>query len=173
MFFKGDVHFPKFHFKELDCLLAFFWTAFLTFGIFAGSLSAPIHSNSLFSIIDVQVSSLSLLLFRFLYLIASALFVQLQVKWLVIFIASFRAICYGFLLGITFSLFGNSGWLFSLLFYFVTSVSVVLDLWFWSVSFKTGSNQLILKGSLLLVIYITLIILNSFMQPIFSGLVIH
>lgn len=137
MFCINAISFAKFKPKVSTYYLAFCWTLFLTVGIWAGELSGCSLFRS-----SMNNSLLSQILFRLIILSSSLIFVQLEFQWGFLILAGFRGMCYGFLVGSAYAELGNAGWVYCLLFYFENSISVITDLWFWSVAINAKGRNI-------------------------------
>jgi len=158
--------------KAPACVFAFCWTLFLTAGIFIGERCSQSAALILQCISDLQVSLFPAVLFRLIVLLSSLVFAHLQFYGGLLFLTAGRGLGFGFLVGSTWTLHGNAGWLVCLLTYFSSTVCLAVELWSWISLIRSKKRMNIIYGLIAFILELSALLIQlKIVSPFISGII--
>lgn len=143
------------------CSLAFVWTLFLTMGIFVGEHCSSYTALTFSHISDWYGSFFASVLFRLIVLLFSLVFAHQRFYWGLLILAGCRGLGFGFLVGRTWTCFGNAGWLYCCLLYFSSAVCAVIELWLWTALIRSEAHAVVRCSLIAFVLELTALFMQS------------
>lgn len=153
-------------------VLAILWIIAFTFGMFICSLTNPLFSSLMCSIMYVPVSIVGLVCVLFIPLSISAIAVFYGNTVIIFLLCYIRAFCFGCFLYSVLLVFNSGGLFFAFLLMFSSVLSQIILLWFW---FRWNSGTMCLRRDFAVCIVNAVIIgsLDYFCISPFLQVLIH